>query len=230
MDGFVNIPGLKEAREKETAAWDEAFILDAPVFIMGIEVLQFTLGHFCLLTAIRSPFLCNGPLHATDVAIFLWAVSPDKERALRVRGWIEHVSKGLAKVVFGFMRYRFVKRLRKLNATEAATAIEAYLDDALFSAPKGGGSAGGGDAPYWSMHAGFVGFLSSVFSWTEEKILNLPTKRGFQYLAFAKKYSNPEAILFRPSDQVLGKWIRKYNEKLAAAKTKEAKEEDGYEI
>jgi hypothetical protein len=224
-DGLTEIiPDLHEAREEETQKWDEAFILDAPAFIMGIEVRQFTLRHFSLLTAIKSPFLRNGPLRSTDVAIFLWTVSPEREQALRVRDVLEHVSNKLGALVFSFMRYRFVKRLRKLNANDTATAIEAYLDDALYSAPKGGGS--GGTAPYWSMHAGFVGLIASEFGWTEDKILSLPTNRGFQYLAFAKKSRDPDAKLFRPSDATIGKWLRETNERIAAEQKAKANREE----
>jgi hypothetical protein len=209
----ITIPGLAEARKRESESWDEAFI-DAPEFICGIEVLPFTLDALALLSGARNAFLKGGPITPGTVALFIWGMSPERVVALRWRNGIELFSRRLGAFVFNRMRKRFVKRLRNLNAEDAATAIEAYLDEALADAPKGGGR--GGEAPFWSVYAGVVGLLAGEFGWTEKEIMSMRTKRVFQYLKVARKKLNPDAAMFRPSDRLISLWLTEINERNAA--------------
>lgn len=208
------IPGLREAIEAESTARDEAF-LDSPEFISGVEVMPFTIAHFCTLNAIHSPFTCGGPVTALDVAMFMWVVSYERRRALRARRALSVFSRKLAAAVFWCMRWRFVARLRKLNAEGAVEAIDTYLDEALAEAPKG--NAGSYEPSYWSTAAGYVALLSWAYGWSEAEVMELRTKRAFQYLKVATKIRNPGAIMFNPkSDAVRSEYLKQLNEGKAA--------------
>ena len=212
---IVIIPGYAEEVGREHSLREEAFIA-SPEFICGIEVTQFTLERFALLSAFGSPFLC-GPrgggdgATAEDVALFMWSISPEYERALRTRGAVECFSQTIAGFLFWSIRYRFVKRLRKIKAGDAIGQIGAYLDRALYDAPKGIGSSD--SVPYWASLAGVVCMIASQTGWSESELLKMPTRRVFQYSKIAAKLRNPDAIMFNPSDSVKSKWAREQIEK-----------------
>lgn len=213
---IVVIPGYSEQLSREHTLREEAFI-NSPEFVCGVEVVPLTLSKFALLGAIRSPFITaarDALASAEDVALFLWALSPEYGRALRVRGAIECVAPALARLVFWVIRYRFVKRLRKINSGEAIAGIEAYLDRALYDAPRGGGASD--SVPYWSSLAGLVCVIASQTGWSETELMNMPTRRVFQYSKIASKLRNPEAILFNPSDSVKSAWARDQMKKKAS--------------
>jgi hypothetical protein len=207
------VPGLREAIEREQRVREDAFLLDAPEFICGVEVLPFTLEHLTWLIGTKSPFIVGGLVEPGDAEHFLWAVSPDYRRAIKLRNVLGPVIGGFA---VRFLRTRFVKSLPVLNAEDLVAAIEAYAHDALMDAPRGTGSG----PAYWSVMAGIVGYLAIATGWEERVLMKLPTKRAFQYLKVARKHNNPEAALFNPSDSVTGKWLAEKQAKELEAITK----------
>jgi hypothetical protein len=204
------IPGLREAVEKETAAREEAF-LDAPEFICGVEVMPLTMEHMARLSAAQSPFICGGVPLADDCALFLWCISRDYERAIWLRDKLEAVSSKLASLALWVARRRFVARLRHVDSQIAIYAINAYCDSALMDAPRGADGASG--PSYWSCLAALVFSLAQATGWGESEIVRMPCKRLFQYMKLARKYRDPDAILFNPSDRVVSKWLEEVNSK-----------------
>lgn len=205
MDLLDQIPGYREAIENETRAREEAFI-DSPEFICGIEVLPLTLQRYALLNGIGSPFLCavREP-DATDMALFLWVLSPQYDRAMRLRGALEMLSARLGALAFWWVRYRFIRRLRQLNAMKLRRAIQAYLDAAFLDAPGGGGKQRA--AGYWSVLAKLIADIASEFNWSEQEIGNVRLSRLWQYYRILQKRHNSDLILFNPSDRIRGAWL-----------------------
>lgn len=212
MSLYAEIPGWREAVERENNVREQAF-LDAPEFICGIEVRPFSIRHFTLLTAIRSPFLCSSPVRAEDIALFFWVVSPEYKQAIVLHDRLFPWSKRLAGAVLWVLRYRFVRSLRGISPIDATRGIMDYVNEALLDAPRG--SQDDAEEPgYWSAQAGIVGLLCAELGFSEAEAMSLPTKRAFQYLKFARKRLNPETHLFNPlSGDVLAKWLESLNRK-----------------
>ena len=210
MNPLEAIPGLREAIERETEAREIDF-LGAPELLCGIEVMPLSIRRLLRLQAVGSPFLYKvdgtpPPEQVGDVALFFWALSPNYERALRVRLWAECVSFEIGKFAFNFIRQRFVRRLRPLKLGPAARACRDYVSRAFEDAP--GGSEGRVSASYYGWPASYVGLLASEYGWTEDTILDLPLRRLFQHVRRLIQKHDPGAILFNPSDKVRGEWLR----------------------
>lgn len=188
------IPGWREAVERENAVRDESF-LGLTETLCGIEVLPLSAYHFLILEAVHSPFVCGGVPNEVDIARFLWIVSP------QFRPTTTRADRKL--------RDKFIRRLSNLDWEQSVKAITTYTEDAFQDSP---GSRGGSQASYWSWIAGLVDFIASAYGWTERDIIDIPLKRAFQYVRLIKSRES-EAIHFNRSDTVRGEWLRKVNEK-----------------
>lgn len=184
------IPGLREAVEKEQFIRDTAF-LDIPEQICGIDVKPLTLRHVLALSLVGSPFMVGGNPSPVDCAQFLWCVStrwnPDSK----------------------WQRRLFMIRCGKINAVDCVNQIDEFLRESFQDAPP---RMGGGDRPsYYSYAAFMVDTFAHQYGWTDSQTLDMPCKRAFQLLCAIRKRNNPEATLFNPSDSVRGKWLDEIN-------------------
>jgi hypothetical protein len=175
-----------------------------------VEVRPLTLAKFAFLHARGSPFARGGVPTAEDVALFLWMVSPAYDRAMHWQNALTPFSWRLGRAGLWLTRYCFVRRLRGLRMAETVQAINAWLDEALRDAPKGGGSIG---PAYWSAWAHYVGVTACETGFSERALLTMPTKRLFQYFRIALKRIDPERHLFNASGELIAGWLSRVNAK-----------------
>jgi hypothetical protein len=187
------IPGYREALEQEELQRNVAF-LDVPELICGIEVSPFTLNHLCRLQCISSPFVCGGVMSPADVALFLWAVSPEYHPKARLRRWL------------------FIRRARGLNYADTVKAIEQYLADAF--ADRTGGGSRGFSPPNWSGYASICASLAAEYGWSVSQIMAMPVKQVWQFLRIVERRTNPKATFSnRRSEAVRRDWLDTINKR-----------------
>ncbi len=164
-------PDYRQALDREELIRSAAF-LGVTELICGVEVMPLTLEHLCRLQCVGSPFVSGGTPLPEDVAVFLWAVSPEYSQKAR------------------FKRYLFCRKVRGIKWAEGVEAINAYLNESFEDAPAE--KSLGFSAPYWSSYASIVALLAGEFGWTERDIIRMPLKRIWQYVRIAKKQRNPD--------------------------------------
>lgn len=188
-----DIPGYAEAVANESASRELSFLADMPEYICGVEVCPLTIRKLQVLRAIRSPFIVGTTPHETDVAIFLWIMSP--RHAPRNR----------------FRRYWFIRSIAHVNYMDALKKIEGYIDEAFQDSPPR--RDGGDPRAYWSMSASMVDAFSREYQWTMERTLTTPLKALFQLHSIIRKRNDPCACLFNPrSDKVASEYRRKHRD------------------
>jgi len=178
-------PKLAEAAREERDIRAEAW-LDLPKTICGIEVEPLTLKRYTLLVAAESPFVTSGKLSAGAITQFLWFVS--KEFC-----WDEE-AKG-----------RFIKSVRNVSASEAYLEIAAYLEEALFDAPKPDEDEKR-DPSSMPVAASIVHTMCSNYGWTAEEVMDTPIARILQLLNVAQGNA---ASPFR--DKLHREWLEQVN-------------------
>ena len=189
----IEIPGYREAVERENSVRDAAF-LDLPEFICGTQVNQITPQHFLILDGIGSPFVSGGTPTAEDVVKFLWILSPEFCRPTSIWNRIR--------------RWRFTVSCRNIDFFKAIGAIVRFIRETFHDSPGGTGPR---SAPIASCVAGPVHVLANKYGWSEAEILNLPYKRIFQYFRLIQIQANPKVITFNSSDHVRAKWLDEIN-------------------
>lgn len=186
------IPGLREAVEKEQFIRDTAF-LDIPEQICGIDVKPLTLRHVLALSLVGSPFMVGGNPSPVDCAQFLWCVSTS---------WSPHSR---------WRRKLFIRRCRRLKFSTLAKSIEEFVDEAFQDSPA---TTDCGDRQsFYSFAASIVDTFASEYGWPAHYIIDMPAKQLFQLMSVIRKRKNPAAILFNPSEKVRGRWLDQINSK-----------------
>lgn len=178
------IPGLREAIEKEQHIRDTSF-LELPESLCGFDVSPLTLRHLLTLGAVGSPFIKGGHPMPYDVGVFM----------IIVGGWK------------GFNRWLKLRSLGRVSYMDAVQFIDDYVKESFQDAP---GGSGVDSVSYYSFAASIVDVFGKEYSWTEAEILDTPLKRLFQYLK-AISARHGEKTMFNPSDKVRGDWMREVN-------------------
>jgi hypothetical protein len=193
------IPGLREAIERENSAWDAAW-LGLNESICGVEVKAYTPRHDLILgwNGLRSPFL-GGDWPKTDrelllaIRAFLWTVSPQ-------------FGKGPLKQLWLFWR------IRKLDARKVVNDIQRYLSEAYSDAPA---SSGPGSPQFNSWFSDICDLFWFEYSAHRNEIIDMPMKQIFQLCKSMKARKKPDCHLFKPSDRIIGEWLKEQNAKSA---------------
>lgn len=180
------VPGYRDALEREEFRRNAAF-LGVSELICGVEVQPLTLEHVCRLQCVGNPFLCGGVPSVEDVAVFLWAVSPQYSPRSKWR------------------RFWFIRSIRKLPFIPAVEAIRAYIEEAFEDTI--GGEQGGFIKSDWSGFASLVATLASEFGWTEREIMQMPIKRVWQYARIIQKRHDPKAWFPSKSGRIRQQWL-----------------------
>lgn len=187
------IPGLREAVERETFLRDVSYLFEVPERIGPVQVKPFTLRHLIILTTTGNPLICGGFVTPEAIGAFLWVVSPDYEPENKWRRWW------------------FLRGCGDLPTERTLTAIKEYLDEAFMDAPPAGGN--NKDARHWSFCTDIIHLLASSYGWSHSEITSLPLKIIFQHVKLISHSNDPKAPLFNPSDSVRGQWLKAENEK-----------------
>jgi|GEM_PF-3149158 len=199
----VIIPGLGEAVTRENLLRELAFA-GLPELVCGVELSPLTAAHVLRLSLAQSPFFAPPPgrdqllrwlalgfITETHVGQFLWACSP---RYRSDSPW---------------RRRRFLRSIRRLSVGPACEEIFSFVEESF--ADKPGGPPEHGPA-YWSWLASYVFAIARSTGWAEADILDLPLKRGWQYLKLVRLENDPKAIFFNHySDRAKADWLRTVN-------------------
>jgi len=187
MSLYDQIPGYREAVEREQSNRDAAFVIDRDD-LCGIEVLPMSARHFMILDGCASPFLCGGLPTLADVGVFLWVMSPGfKPGAAAARD-------------------AFLKSIRTVDYANAVFAIREFIDDATADAPEP--SALGSRRQVYSWFTDYVDLIAHEYHWSEAEILACPLKRLFQYVRRIQLRKGGKTLFLNRSDEVRAEWLR----------------------
>lgn len=182
------------AAEAAEAFQRNAAFLNLTEFIEGVEVLPLTLRHIVTLEATHSPFMVGGKPNANDVVNFLWLLNRKFEPNQLAKRWF------------------YLRRCRKLDFCKTVKAIANYIDDAF---SDGSGKSSPKRTQYYSTAAGAVDLISAEYGWSEDTVLDLPVKRVIQYSKAIALRTNPKAVLFNRSREILVDYIHERDAWLA---------------
>ncbi len=186
--GALKIPGYREAVADENLWRDAAFLLTGQR-VAGMFCDALTPRHLLRLTIARNAFAVGGVVGPLDVLGFLWEVHRGKFRGR-------------------LAQFCFARCHRRLDFETAVNGIKAYLSGAMSDSPA---VTGGNSVTYVSLTALIVHALASNYGWKEDRILDLPMTRVWQYLRCIQKQHDPDVILCNPSDTVRARALERRN-------------------
>lgn len=189
MDWGDEIPGYASAVAHERLNRNAAF-LGLADRVCGIDVSPMTLRHYVCLESIGSPYVCGGDITSEDTLAAVWLISPDYDPKNNSA------------------RKAFCKRISTYKVADAMREMNDYVSSAFEDAPA---SAGGNTVQYYSTAASLVDLFAREYGWQLNEILDLPLAVLFQLVKAIIARTDPDAILFNPSDKVRGQWLCKVN-------------------
>lgn len=169
---------LARAKRIEDAIREKA-LLPVNDEINGIEVRQFNLEHWLILSKVSSPFLFQDRLVTpVDVGLFLWIVSPHYDPRSFGTAW------GLLariKRYFATRKRRLFLRMvvRQPHWINFEPRIRKYLKRAFMDRPA---SSSDGKAISAGLGASMIHRIAYVYKWSREEIRQMPLAEAFQYL------------------------------------------------
>lgn len=199
----VEVPGLSEARRRERAIRESAFI-DVPHWICDIPVRAFTLRHLLILDQLKNGFIvpCEYERPSERVAHalqFIWVCS----------AWYTVPTSYLQLLWMRYQRWKFIRHAERLPALAVFASIEAYQADAFYDGPK----MMPGEPTGISYFCYIVGIVDALYAagypWSEQQILDMPLARLWQYHSLAQHRRFPDVPLSNPSDRVAVEFIQK---------------------
>jgi hypothetical protein len=189
------IPGLREAVEKEKSVREDAF-LPVNESIAGFEVVHVTFQHYAVLRRLKNPLLASGKVSPADLAAFLWFLNPQyspvngrvKKRFMRQRcRRFFPPDAPLLPTKRAIRRWRRKARERLYNFTVTLQAAKTFLDETFMDSPMTE-AISEHFAEYYSDHTSLCALFAREYGWREPDVLNMPVKRLFQYLNEIKHF------------------------------------------
>src|SRR5690606_21922644 len=143
MIRLENVPGYVEAVSQENLVRDAAFF-GLTENVAGYELVQMNMSHWLVLRLARNPLLSGGTPSPSDLAQFLWLLSPNWNAVGKGR------SKFLRRCRRDFAPSRFLKRnaRRIIRAAEIVHGCREYLKETFQDRPAN--SARSFSAPHYS--------------------------------------------------------------------------------
>lgn len=203
---YDNVPLIKAARLQEARNRESAF--KGTLFdICGLKVRQMTVRDFLILDVLHSPLITNqGTPSLSDLAQFLWIISPEIELWNNETGWRFDWLPFVRRIC----AYRHGRRIRKLNAYDATVAAYRYVSAMFQDAPAGSAQKG---ESYITFLAGWCDTLRSEYKCTEDEIFAMPLPKLFGYLRAMELRKNPEPRLVnRSAIEIRQQIVRGLNE------------------
>lgn len=202
-NGWLNRSIVRAARIED--ALRDIALLPVNLDINGIEVRQFNLEHWLILSKVRSPFLVPGSAPTpADIGLFLWVVSPEHQIGLGSSSFFGRIRRYLVtRKRRAFLR-RVVTQPKWLNFEPA---IRRYLKRAFMDRPPTGGV---GKQVSAGLGASMVYRVAYVTGWSRKEIREMPIAEVFQYLNWiAAPGPQPQ---FNPlRDAVKARWMNHAN-------------------
>ena len=218
------IPGLREAVEKEQFIRDAAF---QPVneFLGGFEVRPMTLRQYLLLRLAKSPLLVESVTPTpVQLAAFLWLLSPAYEPKFsrakrqfnrRTRLFLPP-PKPLLPTKRAMARWERKVQAHFFNFTTILAQAREYVAHTMMDRPPVPSTMVNEEEPdYYSDAAYLCGLFAREYGWPENDVLEKPLSRLFQYLNEIRR-AHGAKVMFNPSDKVKGDWLWSRNQELQA--------------
>lgn len=188
------IPGLKEALDKERAVRDYA-LLSLPHDICGIAINPMRLRDFILLSAIRNPFVSGGYRRKVDAAQLIWLLSPDYEP---MTGRLFH------RLRVRLKRRKVMRAVARIAGLELIRAIDKFIDEMFMDAP---GANQNNEPSYVSFGAVIIHAMHGRFS--RDQLLDMAMPELWQHM---RCMSDPRTPRFNKlSDRIKADFISQIN-------------------
>jgi hypothetical protein len=196
---LASIPGYADALKRERDVRDVG-ILNVNTRICGVEVRQMTLRDWLVLDAIDCELLGGNYMDMVEVVRFMWFMSPKFNPKSKWKRW------------------RFTRRLGRMNAKDLSIACEKYVRDVFIDTPMTIVSKGDQwTAPLVSFAASIIHTLADFYGWSKNEIMGMTVKEIFQYMKLINIRRQAEIgekpILANPSDEVKMKAIAEHRAK-----------------
>lgn len=201
----VEIPGLREAVQRESHVRDTAF-LEGKELVCGVLVRPLCLESLIWLEQAKNGFF---------VRCVFFDESEKMAHALQVLFYSRPDYRAPESPVVGFWRsfhdglkeQLFIRRVVKsMPRHRLFHELEAWISDAFMDAPAGGG---GSVRPrsYASYPAYIVDrFGEAGYTFTYQEIMQMPLKRLWQFLRVANRRLKDETLT-NPSDQIAADFV-----------------------
>lgn len=175
-NGWLNRNKARAARVEH--ALRDIASLPVNLDINGIEVRQFNLEHWLILSKVRSPFLVPGRAPtSSDIGLFLWVVSPEHQI---ISGSSGSLLARLRSYLATRKRRAFLRRVVTQSKWDSfEPGIRRYLKRAFMDRPPVGGA---GKQISAGLGASYVYRVAYVTGWSRKEIRQMPIAEVFQYL------------------------------------------------
>ncbi len=196
----VEIPGLREAVQKEARIRDAAF-LDGNEILCGVEIIPLSLRRLIVLEQSHNGFVVPWEWESdaetfAHAVHFLYVLRPGYRPPTSPREsfWLSFKN-GMKEGVFS---NRIARRGRK----EVIGEIAEWLKDVFMDSPKGGGNGGPRPPSYASYPVYIFDLLAEAgLTFTYQEIMDMPLPRLWQFWRVADRRVNG-AKLTNPSDEI----------------------------
>jgi len=178
---FQDLPEFQVAVKRENEIRDAAF-LRLTTRIGPIELKPMTPRDLLILDGLDNPVVSGGIPTSAQLADFMWKLSTEYKDGARWRRW------------------RFAKRVAKLDFISTIQACFNYIRDTFQDAPAGSGEH---SLPYagWCAHLA-VSLAPQNPAANLDLILNTPLKILFQLRRVMRRVDNPNAPMINFSDRI----------------------------
>lgn len=222
MGSVLDIPGYKDALEREALVRDASF-LPVTERVAGHELVPMTLRHFLILRVMRSPFLFGGTPTPEQLGAFLWLLSPHYSHRLTLiaRWHRSRIMRKLRKLLLPVAPLWHTKRnsarherrikLALFRAYELVTGLRDYVEENLQDMQPHGTPVGSVLVEHYSDGAAICATFAREYGWSEEAVLSLPMSRLLQYTKEIRLHHGTKTPLCNPSDAVRAKWMEDQN-------------------
>ena len=198
---FDTIPkGNTSARE--AARRVRAFLPEAIVggTLFGFEIRPLTPRVSLELRIAGNPCIHGLMDKPSDVSQFLWRLSPRFCRpSSRLRWFLTTLH-----------RHRIQRAARRLNPLTATLALHAWLEEQFQDAAPAEIKEGAPTAPAsgFSGEAGLVHWFAAQYGWDEDKTLDTPFSRLWQYWRASQNQAGHQVVSIPPSERLVSQWFR----------------------
>ncbi len=207
----LDIPGVKEAIEREKFLRNAAFILDA-VDVAQFKLRCMTLKDMIRLEVIHHPLVTGGEVSTFDLACFLWLMCEDYNEAGAGRKKFMRQCRKLffptSPLLFRGPFWKARELTKAHNYVTILTSVKQYVEDQFFDAP--GQSQAQFLPSYYSDGTFWCALLSREYGWHIDQVMNCKLQIMFQ---FRNEWRQRNGLpVGNPSDRIANEYLAKINE------------------
>ena len=199
---FNSIPGLNEAIDKAKELQfktREDSLLGLEQNLLGFRVRTMTILDYVLLDRHQSPFVNRIEPAMSDLALFLWVLSPAYSKWRAGIGWRKLVP--FLQPVAAYLYSRKVGKAFGKNIPESSEPIVLkcfdYINKMFFDSPPG--MAKGGESCLCYL-TGWFDSMQSEYHCSDEKVWSMGLPELFQRLTAIRRRNNPSVPTFNKGE------------------------------